>query len=98
MAVKVLSEEKIEDVGMNLTNFVITIKGRVEIYKQSDNTYNCITYANYYSSEQAYLDGKVPFIKDKQIALILQASDLSGNIFELVYNNIKSGYQSTIDI
>ena len=98
MAVKVLSEEMIGDIGLNLSGFVITIKGRLDIHKHNSNTYNCVTYANYYSSEQAYLDGKIPFIKDMQIGLVIQQSELSGNVFEVMYNHIKSGYQSTIDI
>jgi hypothetical protein len=98
MAVKILSEEMIEDVGMVVSGFIVTIKGRYELHKFKNDTYICIAYANYYSNEQAYLGKKVPIIQNKQIVVNLQASNIGGNMFSIIYNHIKASYQSTIDI
>jgi hypothetical protein len=41
MAILVLSEEKMEDFGIVLSNFVVSIRGRYEVYKltQRNNTF-----------------------------------------------------------
>ena len=98
MGIKILSSETISGVGLQLSNFVISINGRYEIYKRNENEYQCISYLNYYGSEAAYNEKLEPFIKQRQLTIILSPNDLIGNVFTVIYNNIKANYATTEDI
>lgn len=82
------------DYGVSVTGLTATIRGNYVISKRTVN--NVTTYiasANVYYTKDAAINP----IKVDRISIDLSVGQLAGNIFSLLYANLKSKYRSTID-
>jgi hypothetical protein len=78
--------------GVTLQNFVVTTKGNiVKIEKIGTNSYRVVYEVYYYISETFYSESK-PYVHKELKTIIL--SDCSNNIYQCIYDSVKSGYQN----
>lgn len=96
MAITVV-QEKAFGIGLNLTNFVISCRGRLNCWiKKDDGTYQIQYSIYYYATEAAYNAGAAP-IQDESRTIILTSAQLDSNIFNHIYNELKGLYPGASD-
>ena len=97
MGILVADEKKFNN-GLVLSGFVVSVKGCImEVTKiQSTTIYRIFYKVHYYISQDTYNAGNEP-LETEMKHFDIEGS-ISDNIFTLIYNNIKSGYNDTTDI
>ena len=97
MGILVADEKKFNN-GLVLSGFVITVKGCImEVLKIPSTTIYRVFYkVYYYLNQNAYNAGNEHI--ETELKHLDVEGDISGSIFTLIYNNIKSGYSNTTDI
>ena len=96
MGILVADEKKFNN-GLALSNFVVSVKGCMEVTKIHPlTTYRIFYKVYYYLSQSAYDSNNEPL--ETEMKHLDVQGDISSNIFTLIYNNIKSGYNDTTDI
>jgi hypothetical protein len=106
MAIGISSEEKLDEFGITVSNFVVSINGRYEVYRQRNrgpnseplpNTFMIITYMCFYT-QQGYDTQKKPFVENQQFTMEVTREHVKGNVFRLIYNKIKERFTTTTDL
>ena len=97
MGILVADEKKFNN-GLVLSDFVMSVKGCImEVLKIPTTTIYRIFYkVYYYLNQNAYNAGNEHIETEMKHLDIV--GDISGSIFNLIYNNIKSDYNNTSDI
>jgi hypothetical protein len=98
--------------GLSLSNTVLSIKGQItNIQKQQqydstgviipDSSYYRVFYTTYlWANEAAYSSNpQLPVLQmNNNLFIDLSPSQITGDIYSLIYNSIKSNYQNATDI
>ena len=97
MGILVADEKKFNN-GLVLSDFVMSVKGCImEVLKiQSTTIYRVFYKVYYYLNQNAYVAGNEHI--ETELKHLDVEGDISGSIFTLIYNNIKSEYLNTTDI
>lgn len=93
-----IADSKTFNNGLTLSNFVVSVRGSImEVTKMPFTTTYRIFYKVYYYLSQDTYNANSEHIQVEMKHLDIEG-DISSNIFTLIYNNIKSGYNDTTDI
>jgi len=91
--------------GLSVSNFVVSIGGRYNLYKMKflnpttnvlSTTYQLEYSIIYYASQTAY-ENNIPFQTDGLLRMTIDPSLITGDIFTIIYNNLKGKYTNFVD-
>lgn len=97
-----VSDELKFNIGLTLHNFVITIRGNLNMIEKARSSEGLSVYRTYYRmlfyASQASYQNNDAWLQEQNEVLILSAEQINGNIFTHIYDHIKSSYNNTSDV
>ena len=93
MAIKVLTTQTIAEIGLDLINFIMSIKGEFKMIKQPDDTFWVEYCWSLYGSDASYQSNVV--CCSNRVMTPIDAALITGNIPEFIYSQLKAKYNLT---